>query len=228
MQAPVGERGYTMHAFGRFWRPIKLFAVVIMLSAGGNLARADSDVVEVPAGAVAVVSHVPRDEGTISRAEIERAIVQTSAQSGTRAPAADDPDYRNVAAEALGELLDAVDIQGEAAEREISVTRTEVSAKLRRIRKSSFGSNKEYEEYLHKARLTQREVRLRVESQLFAKRIEASVISSVSGRGRNAKYEALRHFAANFGAKWRSRTLCAIGYVTSRCSNVRSPSTQTK
>lgn len=205
--------------YGRPWRLLKLFVVVAALSVGGSLARADSDVSDIPPGVVAVVSHVPMEMGTISKAEIARAISQVSAQNGTRVPAVGDADYSDTAAEALAELLDGVDIQGEAAERGISIAQSKVSAQLHRIRKNSFRSNKEYEEYLREAKLTQRDVRLRVELQLLAKRIEVSVIHNAHGRSQSAKSQALREFASDFAARWRSRTICADGYLTLRCSN---------
>jgi SurA N-terminal domain len=195
-----------------------LFAVVTLsLSAGVRHAGADLGSGELPSGTVAFVSGVPSALGTITRAELKRSIAQVSAQAGlSTPPGRADPLYKRAEEKALGELLDMVDIEGEAAERGVTVTQPEISAKLARI-KTSFKSPAEYSKSLHEAKLTEKEVRERVKLQILIRRIEVGVIRGI--RGLTAQKAALREFAREYVTRWKSRTICAPQVAIDRCAD---------
>ena len=71
----------------------------------------------IPDGDVAVIEDAPSGEGNISEKEFDKALKQSAAQSGKKeTPKPGDPQYDELKEAALGSLLDAAWLKGEAAE----------------------------------------------------------------------------------------------------------------
>ena len=112
----------------------------------------------VPAGAIAVVEDAP--DGTITKEEFDRALVQAAARQGLKdVPATDDPQYQLLADSAEGDLILSRWVLGEAEERGIEVTDREVEDELDTIKEQQFGSEKKFQQFLDQSGFTLDEAR---------------------------------------------------------------------
>jgi parvulin-like peptidyl-prolyl isomerase len=131
----------------------------------------------IPSGAVAVVEDVPEDIGTITEAELRHAIAQAAAESQiSPVPKPGDEQYDGLRETALGELLDSIWIQGQAAEMGFPpVTPQEIDAELKKIKEQSFQTEKQYQEFLKESRYTDEDVDRRVTLQILSGKIQSAV-----------------------------------------------------
>jgi parvulin-like peptidyl-prolyl isomerase len=130
----------------------------------------------VPSGAVAVVEDAPDDLGTVTEEEFQHQLAQAAAGAKvTPIPKPGDEKYDELKETALGELLDAIWIQGQAEEMGISVTEKEVTDELEKLKKKAFKTEKQYEEFLKEAKFTQADVDTRVKIQVLSEQIQAQV-----------------------------------------------------
>lgn len=192
----------------------KTVLALIALCCTGAFLASDSDaatLISLPTGAVAQV-----DQTLISDAQLRRARSQVMARQGSR-PRPGTAGYTLVNIEALGDLLDRLWIQGEAAERGVSVSRREVSRQLKRIRKRNFPTAKKFRSFLKLSRFTRKDVLVSVRLQLLSTKIQKQVAA-----GCTSKAQQQAAFAAYIDAyrlKWRARTTCRSDLATDRCSN---------
>lgn len=149
-------------------------ALLVLLFAGIAIADGIGDP-SVPSGAVAVVEDVPDDIGTITDEEFRRAVVQAAAAAQiTPIPKPGDEQYDGLKETALGELLDSIWIQGEAAEMDFTVTPQEIAAELKKLKEQSFQSEKQYQEFLKESRYTTEDVDRRVTLQILSGKIQSA------------------------------------------------------
>ena len=92
----------------------------------------------------------------------------------------------------------------------------QVTRELDRLKKQAFKDGAQYRRFLKEAHYTHRDVRDRVEIQLFSERIQRRVVAGLNGKGAT---QVFAEFVMKYKERWRSRTLCAPGYITDRCSN---------
>lgn len=96
----------------------------------------------VPDGAVAVVDGV--DDGEVSQERFDRSLEQSAARLGLdEPPPPDDPQFEQIKDETMQGLLLEIWAEGEAENRGIEVTETDVQGELDQITQS-FGSKKEF------------------------------------------------------------------------------------
>ncbi len=134
----------------------------------------------VPSDAVAIVEEAPGD-GTITREEFDRALVQAAAAGQvTPVPKPGDDKYDELKETALGEILDRVWIEGQAEEMGISVTPEEVAKELEKLKSQSFKSDKQYEEFLKESKFTQADVDQRVKLQMISGQLQEQITSESS------------------------------------------------
>jgi parvulin-like peptidyl-prolyl isomerase len=173
---------------------------------------------DLPPGAVALVSHVPVIQGTVTLAELRRAIAQQAAQQQLpSAPQPGDPKYAQTEEAALGEILDAIWIEGEGEELSLAVSERRIDAELDQIKQKNFKTQAAYEEFLAQSDLTEAETRARVKQQLLSQEIQTLVQSK--GRGAKDTERKFTAYVKAFQNKWRSRTVCGEEFVTDSCSN---------
>lgn len=181
---------------------------------------------ELPGSMVAIVSNVPISRGRITKAEFQHALVLSVIQAGrSSVPRQGENGYERFKKEAVGNLLEAIWILGEAREIGITVTHEEVAHELSLI-KRSFKNGAEYLKFLREAHYTRRDVHERVEVQMLSVRLQRWLQVRVERESRNEFEEqrAFNEFLAEFNEKWRARTVCAPVYATDRCSNGSPPS----
>jgi SurA-like N-terminal domain len=172
----------------------------------------------VPSGAVAVVEDAP--DGTISKAEFESALNQTAARQGlTKPPSPSARLYPTLRDAAMSAVLLSRWVRGEAEERGITVSTTEVQRTIKR----QFGDQKSFQAFIKQLGLTAQQAREEVELSLITKEIQDQAFADAKGQAGKA---VAQEFQTEFIAKWRARTACAPDYVIERCSN-GPPSTTT-
>ena len=158
--------------------------------------------------------------------EFHLALAQAAARAGLRsAPKPGSNRYGKLKKTAIGELLDDSWIRGQAAEMGIGVRPREVARYLAFIRREAFENGAEYRRFLRESHLTRRDVEEQVEIQLFAERIQERIVAGIPSKAGQRK--AFNEFISEYEVRWKARTVCAPGYVTSRCSNAPAPAPAT-
>jgi parvulin-like peptidyl-prolyl isomerase len=148
----------------------------------------------IPAGDIALVTNVPSELGHISQADYKTSLAQQQAQSGQKKP----PKPGSKKAEelhkkAVGELLNAAWIFGEAEELGIEPTKKEVETELAKVKKESFKTEKAFQEFLKEDHFTEAEVQKRIELQLLSTKIQEKITKQappVSEAAAKEYYEA--------------------------------------
>jgi hypothetical protein len=169
----------------------------------------------LPANVVAVVSHVPRALGTMTRRELHRALAQVAAPR--RAPGPGSARYERLKHFAMKHALEQIWIQGQAAEMEIRASAREISRELMKLRKQNFRSYAEYRRFLKLFHLSVRDVNERVKVQILSSKIDRRLLSDVEP---GQQEQVIKEFVAAFNKRWRARTVCATGYIVAdQCSN---------
>ncbi len=129
----------------------------------------------VPSGAVAVVEDVP--DGTVTQQNFDDAFKQAAARQGLqKPPAPSSPQYATLRDSAMGDVLLGRWVRGEAADRGISVSDTEITTQLQQIIKQQFGGQKKFQQFLKQAGYTPAQAREQVELSLLTKQIQQQVI----------------------------------------------------
>lgn len=150
----------------------------------------------VPSDAVAIVEDAPDDLGTITDAEFDRALVQAAAAAQLKpVPKPGDEKYDELKESALGEVLDAIWIQGQAEEMGVSATPEEIAKELEKVKSQSFKTEKQYEEFLKEAHFTQADVDQRVTIQVISTKIQEQITNEAptpSSREIEDFYEAAK------------------------------------
>ena len=217
--------------------PLLLISAILLiaLAIGGvlQLAQGDSDdsgglpsPEDLPSGVVAVVSGAPASMETVTRAEFEHALEMAAAAADLEgAPEPGDKRYGELKEAAMGELLDAIWIASQAGEMGISVTAQEVADELAKLRKQSFDTNEEYEDFLAESHYSDADVDGRVRTQLFSTAIQQR-IQDRADSGQSAQQEELAKFVKRYQSRWRTSTVCRPELAIERCSNGKQPKGQ--
>jgi foldase protein PrsA len=132
----------------------------------------------VPSGDVAVVEDTP--DGHITTAEFQTSLEQAAALQGVKkVPAPSNPQYSALRDSAMSDLLLGRWVRGEASDRGITLSDSEISSRLDQIIKQDFGGRKQFEQYLKQAHFTAEQARERVELQLLSNEIQKQVLPQV-------------------------------------------------
>jgi foldase protein PrsA len=128
----------------------------------------------VPSDDVTIVEDAPEGHGTISKAQIDHAIeIAAAGQQIEPVPKPGDEKYDELMKAALGELLDAIWIQGEAEEMGFSEpTPKEVEKELEKLKSQTFKTEKQFQEFLEESHYTEEDVTQRVKLQIFSTEIQ--------------------------------------------------------
>ncbi len=106
----------------------------------------------VPSGDVAVVEDAP--DGTITQEDFDAALAQAAARQGLpKAPEPSDPQYATLRDSAMSAVLQARWFRGEAEERGITVSDTEITQRLQQFQKQ-VGNRAQFEKYIKKLGFT--------------------------------------------------------------------------
>lgn len=198
--------------------------MVAALSVGGfpaSSSDAPPSAEELAPNVVALVVEVPAAKGTITLEEFRHGLELTAVQHGRRrVPGPDDAEYAKLERETVDSLLEAAWLRGQAVEWEIVVSRRQVKRTVRAIKRESFKNGAEFRAFLKEAHYTRRDVYDRVELQILGTLLQAHLRQQIGEHAtKREEQRAFMEFIREFGDRWRSRTVCAAGYVTERCSN---------
>jgi hypothetical protein len=199
-----------------------LFAVMAMFvlvdSASGSTSMILPSSRELPPGSVAAILQPPANLEAITTHEFERARAQAAAEAHLkRIPRPNQNGYWKLKVAAMNNLLDKSWIQGQAAEMGISFTPQQIATELAEIRHENFKSKADYRKFLKASHLTQKDARDLIKLQMLSTAMHAQVIRGI--KGKKARRKALTRFVTEYSKRWRSRTVCAPGFVFGRCSN---------
>lgn len=130
----------------------------------------------IPSDAIAVVEDAAPDTSPITKEQFDRALMQTAARSGLKdVPKPSSKQYSDIKDAAIGDLLDTVWIQSQAAEQGISVTGKQIADELAKVKKQNFRTEAEYQQFIKRSGYNQEEINLRVELQLLSTAIQKRV-----------------------------------------------------
>lgn len=146
-------------------------ALLVLLFVGFAVAQGIGNP-SVSSGDVAKIEDAPAGLGTISEDQLKHALEIAAAKGGLKSlPKPGTEKYEELQKAALGELLDAVWIQGEAEEMGFSVTPKEVEEELKKLKSQAFKTEKQYEEFLKESHYTAEDVNERVKVQMLQTKI---------------------------------------------------------
>lgn len=147
-----------------------LVAVVALVAATSGLGQPG-----LPEGDVAFVDDV--DNGAITQEQLDAGIAQAAAQGGLKeAPPEDDPQYQALHDQALQSLILAVWVEGEAADRGITVTQDDIDSELEQIKKQSFSSEAEFKKFVEQSKFTDEDVQEQVKLTILRDRLEQAIV----------------------------------------------------
>lgn len=155
---------------------------------------------------VAIIEPAPKRGGRVSRAKLKRKLAEVAIAREVKVPKPGDKGYKTLRDEVLGELINAVWLEGEAEDKGIHANDREVAEALRK------SGEVQYLREAHYSRLAMLE---RAKTQLFVREIEHVLKEPASGQ----PSETVTEFDEMFSPKWQARTSCAKGFVVRQCSN---------
>jgi parvulin-like peptidyl-prolyl isomerase len=181
--AKAGQRGRSAgrddKSAGRQRLALILFGALFVLLFVGFAVTEGLGSPSVPSGDVARVEEVPGDTGRISEEDLERAVAQQAAQGKLKKlPKPGSDKYEELQTNALSELVNAIWVQGQAEEMDLSVTDKQVEDELATIKKQNFGTDKAYEKFLAESKFSEEDVDDRIRLQLLTTQIQESVQGS--------------------------------------------------
>lgn len=172
----AGLQRLSLLAFGALF--ILLFVIFAIAQGIGNPS--------VPSGAVAVVEDAPEGLSPVTEAKFHRALIQAAAQGQIKpVPKPGTKKYEELKETALGEVLDSIWIQGQAAEMGISVTPKEIAKELEKLKKQAFKTEKQYKEFLKEAHFTKADVNERVTIQILSEQIQTQITEGAPQPSKN-------------------------------------------
>jgi parvulin-like peptidyl-prolyl isomerase len=132
----------------------------------------------VASGDIALVSGAPAKYEHISEAEYKKMLKQQESQGQLKkAPKAGSKKAEELHKAAVGELLNAAWIFGEAEELGVKVTSKEVEAELAKVKKESFKTEKAFQEFLKESHFTEEDVTQRLELQILSTKLQEKITS---------------------------------------------------
>jgi parvulin-like peptidyl-prolyl isomerase len=154
---------------------VVVLAAALVITVAGYAIGRGLGATNVPSGDVAVVDDVP--DGDITTDEFDKTLEQTAARQGiNKVPDPSDPSYPTLRDAALSDALLSRWVRGEAAERGVTVSDTEVDNQLEQIKKQQFGSKQQFQKFLKQAGFSLQDARERVELQLLSTEIQKRVL----------------------------------------------------
>jgi parvulin-like peptidyl-prolyl isomerase len=151
-----------------------LAVVLAAVTSGLGDASVPEDDVAVVDTDVSVPGQI--EDGKISKEAFDAALQQAATQQGLpEPPAPGDEQYPALRDQALGQILDAAWILGEAEERDVEVTDKEVQDSFEQTKSESFKTEAEYQKFLEQSGLTQEDVDARVRLQVISEKIQQQI-----------------------------------------------------
>ncbi len=183
---PAATRRLGLLVFGVAF--VVLFVIVAIAEGLGHPS--------VPSGDVAIVESVPSEIGEVSQDKFDHALLLAAKQGGEKkAPKPGDAKYDELKETALNALFESIWLQGQAEEWGISVSDDEVAKELKKLKKESFKSKKEFAEFLKESGYTSADVDERVKLQILSEELQKQLKEEVPAPSKSeveSYYEAAK------------------------------------
>jgi len=195
------------------YRALALVAALLAVTAigcGGGDGDDDKPQTEdVPSGAVAVVG-----ETEVPKTALDRQIAAlTRAQRRASGKALTAAQRKQIASQALAQLLQREAIQQEAAERGIKIPKAEVRRNWNATARRQFKTKKALRRFLGGQTVADILAQLRL--QALSERI-AEQVSKEAGGGKDGA-KAVEEFQKDFQKRWQDKTACGSDYAAPGC-----------
>jgi hypothetical protein len=186
--------------------------VVVLLLLAAPVAFADEP--PLPADTIARVQ-----DRTILKADFEHQLAIANAMAGGgELPAPGSKDYKQLSEQVVQLLVSFEWIRGEARERGIFVSKAAVRAELRRLKRQSFPTERDYQAFLKSTGRTEADLLEQIHLDLLANRIRDRVIARA--KTERGQQRVLDRWVKRFARKWHKRTVCAEPYAVADCGRV--------
>jgi hypothetical protein len=155
-----------------------LLLAAVLLAACGSSDSGTQSTPQIPADAIAVVQKAPN--GTISKAEYKAALLQAVPRLGlSRLPADTTPQFAKVKEAAISDLILGRWIVGEAADRGITASNTQVHDQLEQTIKTQFGNSEaKFLAFLRQSHFSKADALERVRLEVLSTQIQSAVLSA--------------------------------------------------
>jgi hypothetical protein len=107
-------------------------------------------------------------------------------------------------------------LEGEAAERGITVSDRAVSHQLTAQKHQSFPTERAFRKFLEDSGMTRSDLKYRVRLDILSERVRKAVSGKGSSAARNRRLE---RFVGRFRTKWTARTSCRAQYTIDSCGS---------
>jgi foldase protein PrsA len=172
--APPGKRPPDREAVRRFGLLLfgaGLLALFVVVAISEGIGHPS-----VPDGSLALVEEAPEGVGDITKEDFDLRMEQAAAKAKLdKVPKPGDPKYKELKEGALGELIQAAWVKGQADEMGIAVSEEEVDNKVKELKDQSFKSEAEYKETIKELHFTEADVRELMEFELLIEKIQKQV-----------------------------------------------------
>lgn len=125
-----------------------------------------------------------------------------------------EKEYLKLAGKVLGFLITSDWVLAEAAHLNMTVSESEVQARLEEAKAKQYPSVEQFNTYLVSSGETVADLLWRTRVELLQAEISQSV---TAGKGQSESKEALTAFQGEFLSRWREQTSCSTGYVMNDC-----------
>lgn len=160
---PAAARRLGLLVFGAAF--LILFIVVAIAEGLGDPS--------VPSGDVAVVEDTPDDVGDVTQEDFDHALELAATQAGEKKPPKPgSAKYDELKETALNSLFEAIWLQGQAAEWGIEVSDAEIAKEEKKLKKESFKTKKEFQDFLKESGFTPADVTERVKLQVLSTKLQ--------------------------------------------------------
>jgi parvulin-like peptidyl-prolyl isomerase len=160
---PAAARRLGLLVFGVAF--VALFLIVALAVGIGNPS--------VPSGDVALVEDAPGDLGKVTKARFDHSLELAATSAGEKqAPKPGDPKYDEKKEAALNRLFETIWLQGLADEWGIEVSEEEIAAELEKIKKESFKTEAQFENFLKESHFTPADINEQVKLQILSKKLQ--------------------------------------------------------
>lgn len=151
-----------------------VFGAIFVLLFAGFAAFQGLSGPSVPSGDVAFVDDV--DDGGITQEDFDAAIAQSAAAAGVRGdPPTEGPQFEQLRDDALGSLILGKWVAGEAEERGIEVSDSEVASQLEQTKEQSFENERDFQRFLRQQRFDDEDVNQQIRLGILSDRITSQI-----------------------------------------------------
>jgi hypothetical protein len=174
------------------------------------------------AAPVAAAEEPPLAADTVARVE-DRAILKADyehwlaiAAAGEDVPAPGSDEYKELSDDVVRLLISNEWIVRESRERGIFISKAAARAELRRRKRQSFPSERDYRRWRESTHRTEADVLRSTYIQMLADRLVVRAQAGAKSAG--GKQRRLQRWVKRYDRKWRKRTVCGEPYVVRVCA----------